>query len=66
MIFEHFGTSKTMSQRSQIMFFFDTTPTSQYVDIINAGADNKLNSKDSVLVDIENRKCAVVIMLWLI
>jgi len=30
---------------------FDTAPTSQYV--VNAGADNKLNSMDSVLVDIE-------------
>jgi len=35
----------------QIMFFFDTAPMSQYV--INEGADNKLNSIDSVLVDIE-------------
>jgi len=35
----------------QLMFFFDTTPTSQYV--VNAGADNKLNSVDSVLVDIQ-------------
>jgi len=26
----------------QIMFFFDTTPTSQYV--VNTGAENKLNS----------------------
>jgi len=40
------------------MFFFDTAPTSQYV--VNAGADNKLNSMDSVLVDIEY----VVIMWW--
>jgi len=42
------------------MFFFDTTPTSQYVDVFNAGADNKLNSMDAVLVDIEN----AVIMWW--
>jgi len=43
---------------SQIIFFFGTAPVSQYV--VNEGADNKLNSVDSVLVDIEN----VVIMWW--
>jgi len=31
------------------MFFFGTAPVSQYV--VNEGADNKLNSVDSVLVD---------------
>jgi len=40
------------------MFFFDTAPVSQYV--VNEVADNKLNSMDSVLVDIEN----VVIVWW--
>jgi len=40
----------------QIMFFFDTVPVSKHV--VNEGADNNLNSVDSVLVDIEN----VVIM----
>ena len=40
------------------MFIFDTAPVSQYV--LNEGADNKLNSMDSVLVDMEN----VVIMWW--
>ena len=34
------------------MFFFNTAPVSQYV--VNEGADHKLNSVDSVLVDIEN------------
>ena len=40
------------------MFFFDTVPVSKHV--VNEGADNNLNSVDSVLVDIEN----VVIMWW--
>ena len=34
------------------MFFFGTASVSQYV--VNEGADNKLNSMDSILVDIEN------------
>jgi len=38
--------------------FFLTAPVSQYV--LNEGANNRLHSMDSVLVDIEN----VVIMWW--
>jgi len=36
----------------QILFFFDRAPVSQYV--VNEGANSKLNSMGSVLVDIEN------------
>jgi len=54
------GSQKITSEQNrtvcQIMFFFDTAPVSQYV--INEGTDNKLNSMDSILVDVEN----VVIM----
>ena len=58
-IFEHFWTSKIEKSRQNSLsdnVLFDTAPVSQYV--LNEGADNKLNSMDSVLVDIGN----VVIM----
>jgi len=42
------------------MFFFDMQRPCHSRDVVNAGVDNKLNSMDSVLVDIEN----VVIMWW--
>ena len=44
-IFEHFATSK-MSDN----VLLDTSPLSRYV--VNVGADNKLNSMDSVLAKI--------------
>ena len=51
-----FGCQKSRENSLSDNVHFDTAPVSQYV--LNEGADNKLNSMDSVLVDIEN----VVIM----
>jgi len=43
--------AKVLRSESSIILFFDTAPVLQYV--VNEGIDNKLNSMDSVLVDIE-------------
>ena len=54
-IFEHFWMSKIEKSRQNSLsdnVLFDATPVSQYV--LNEGVDNKLNSMDSVLVDIGN------------
>jgi len=57
-----FGRHQSRQSSLSDSVLFDAAPVTQYV--LNEGAHNKLNSMDSVLVDIEN----VVIMwsLWLI